>query len=98
MLHRDFETDTLARYLHISPQQVLKMAERGSVPGRKISGQWRFSEAEIHHWLEERIGAADIADLAHVQGLLDKAAEDREPATVRISDLLLSRVWFSETQ
>ena len=88
MLHRDFETDTLARYLHISPQQVLKMAERGSVPGRKISGQWRFSEAEIHHWLEERIGAADVADLVHVQGLLDKAAEHKEPATVQISELL----------
>src|SRR5262245_4554047 len=85
----DFEPESLASYLHISPQQVLKMAERGSVPGRKIGGQWRFSQAEIHHWLEERIGAADVADLAHVQGLLDKAAEFKEPATVRISELLL---------
>jgi len=88
MPQTDLEPDTRARYLHSSPQQVLKMAERGSVPGRKISGEWRFSQAEIHHWLEERIGAADIADLAHVQGLLDKAAEHKEPATVRISELL----------
>jgi nitrogen PTS system EIIA component len=88
MPHADFETETLAQYLHISPQQVLKMAERGSVPGRKIGGQWRFSRAEIHHWLEERIGAADDVDLVHVQALLDRAAEQREPATVRISDLL----------
>src|SRR5262245_15514368 len=88
MPHADFEPESLARYLHISPQQVLKMAERGSVPGRKIGGQWRFSQAEIHHWLEERIGAADVADLAHVQDLLDKAAEHKEPATVRISELL----------
>ncbi len=88
MPHEDFETESLARYLHVSPQQVLKMAERGNVPGRKIGGQWKFSRAEIHHWLEQRIGAADVADLAHVQGLLDRAAEHREPATVRISDLL----------
>ena len=88
MPHADFEAETLAQYLHISPQQVLKMAERGSVPGRKIGGQWRFSRAEIHHWLEERIGAADDVDLVHVQALLDRAAEQREPATVRISDLL----------
>src|SRR5262245_39170936 len=88
MPHADFEPESLARYLHISPQQVLKMAERGSVPGRKIGGQWRFSQAEIHHWLEERIGAAGEADLAHVQELLDKAAEQKEPATVRISELL----------
>ena len=88
MPHADFDPESLAAYLHVSPQQVLKMAERGSVPGRKIGGQWRFSQAEIHHWLEERIGAADNADLAHVQGLLDKAAEQKEPATVRISELL----------
>jgi PTS system nitrogen regulatory IIA component len=88
MANADFDPESLASYLHISPQQVLKLAERGSVPGRKIGGQWRFSHAEIHHWLEERIGAADDADLAHVQGLLDKAAEHREPAVVRISELL----------
>src|SRR6185369_5196735 len=66
-----------------------KLAERGNVPGRKIAGQWRFSKGEIHHWLEERIGAAGEADLHHVQNLLDKAAASYETTTVVISDLLL---------
>src|SRR4051812_45342813 len=85
----DFDTESLARYLHITPAQVQKLAERGSVPGRKIGGQWRFSQGEIHHWLEERIGAAGEADLQHVQGLLDQAAASDEPATVAIGELLL---------
>jgi len=85
----DFDVETLAKYLHITPAQVVKMAERASVPARKISGQWKFSRAEIHHWLESRIGAADNADLVRVQGLLDRAAAGRDPATVRISELLL---------
>ncbi len=85
----DFDVESLANYLHITPAQVAKMAERSSVPARKISGQWKFSRAEIHHWLEQQIGAADHADLARVQGLLDRAAEGRESATVRISELLL---------
>lgn len=85
---QDFDTDSLARYLHVSPAQVQKLAERGSVPGRKIAGQWRFSKGEIHHWLEERIGAADESDLQHVQGLLDKAATSHEVNTVAISELL----------
>jgi nitrogen PTS system EIIA component len=89
MSHTDFDTDSLARYLHVTPTQVQKLAERGSVPGRKIGGQWRFSKGEIHHWLEARIGAAGEADLEHVQGLLDRAAASYEAATVAISDLLL---------
>ena len=85
----DFDVESLADYLHITPAQVAKMAERASVPARKIGGQWKFSRAEIHHWLEQQIGAADVVDLARVQGLLDRAAEGRESATVRISELLL---------
>jgi len=89
MPSQDFDVDSLARYLHISPAQVAKLADRGGVPARKIGGEWRFSQAEIHHWLEERIGAAGEADLQHVQDLLDEAAEGSEPATVAISELLL---------
>src|SRR5437762_4388231 len=89
MPSQGFDVDSLARYLHISPAQVAKLADRGSVPGRKIGGDWRFSKAEIHHWLEERIGAAGEADLQHVQGLLDQAAVGTEAATVTISELLV---------
>ena len=49
----DLDVARLANYLHLSPDQVTKMAVRGRIPGRKVGGQWRFSEAEIHHWLEE---------------------------------------------
>jgi PTS system nitrogen regulatory IIA component len=89
MPSQDFDVDSLAHYLRISPGQVAKMAERSTVPARKIAGQWKFSKGEIHHWLEERIGTGDDIDLAHVQGLLDRAAAEREPAVVKISELLL---------
>jgi PTS system nitrogen regulatory IIA component len=89
MPHSDFDVPALARYLHVTPAQVTKMAERGSVPARRIGGQWRFARAEIHHWLEGRIGVADQADLAHVQQFLDREATAREPATVEIGQLLL---------
>ena len=54
----DLDVAKLAEYLHLTPDQVTRMAVRGKVPARKVVGQWRFSEAEIHHWLEERIGAS----------------------------------------
>lgn len=88
MPHRDFDVPALARYLHVTPEQVTRMAERGTLPGRKVAGQWRFSRAEIHHWLEERIGAAKEADLAQMQGMLDQAAGGAAAAAT-VGELLL---------
>ncbi len=87
MAPRDFDIDGLATYLHLTPPQVTRMATRGTLPGRRVGGQWRFSEAEIHHWLEDRIGASEDDDaLAHMEGLLEnKAAGDTE---IRIGELL----------
>ena len=70
----DMDVDALAEYLHLTPPQVAKMAVRGKLPGRKVGGQWRFSEPEIHLWLEQRIGASDLDQLDRVQQVLDRAA------------------------
>lgn len=70
----DLDVPRLAEYLHLTPDQVTKMAVRGRLPGRKVGGQWRFAEAEIHHWLEEQIGVSDLQELDKVQRVLDRAA------------------------
>ena len=73
----DLDIARLAEYLHVTPDQVMRMAERNRIPGRKVGGQWRFSQAEIHHWLEERIGASETEEeLSKVQRVLDRAAGD----------------------
>jgi PTS system nitrogen regulatory IIA component len=83
----DFDIESLAAYLHLSPQQVMRLADRAKLPGRKVAGQWRFSRAEIHHWLEDRIGLSDDDDLVDVEGVLRSSAavEDQE---IVIADLL----------
>jgi PTS system nitrogen regulatory IIA component len=87
MPSKDFDIESLAAYLHLTPAQVAKMAERGRLPGRKIGGQWRFSEAEIHHWLEQRIGLSDDEELERMENVLDRRA-GASRATVCIADLL----------
>jgi nitrogen PTS system EIIA component len=87
MARDDFDVDSLARYLHLLPAQVQRMAERGTMPGRRTGGEWRFSLAEIHHWLEDRIGAADEADLQTVEGVLNRAAQEAQ-SSVRIAEML----------
>lgn len=89
MAHEDFEIDSLAKFLHLMPNQVQKMVERGKLPGRKISGQWKFSQAEIHHWLEERIGVSDEEELAEVEDVLDRHGEAEAEASVSVCDLLM---------
>ena len=73
----DLELPQIAQYLHLTPHQVEKMADRGRLPGRKVGGQWRFNEAEIHHWLEDQIGASDDSvELARVQRVVDRMTDE----------------------
>jgi len=87
MAHEDFDVERLAAYLHMSQAAVLKLAERGKVPARRVSGEWRFSSAEIHHWLEDRIGLSDEEGLTVMEGALDRSAT-ADAEEVSISQLL----------
>jgi PTS system nitrogen regulatory IIA component len=88
MAQDDFDIDRLANYLHMMPDAVTKLAERGKLPGRRVGGEWRFSAAEIHHWLEDRIGLSDDEALAHVEGALDRASKDSDVEQVSVRRLL----------
>jgi PTS system nitrogen regulatory IIA component len=88
MAQEDFDIDRLAAYLHMMPAAVTKLAERGKLPGRRVGGAWRFSAAEIHHWLEERIGLSDEDALVQMEGTLDRASGFSSPEEISIADLL----------
>ena len=88
MSQDDFDIDSLATYLHLTPPQVGKLADRGKLPGRKVGGQWRFSQAEVHHWLEQRIGLSDGGELIQVEGVLRRAAGHGPTEDVSLAALL----------
>ena len=88
MAQDDFDIDRLAAYQHMMPAAVQKLAERGKLPGRRIGGDWRFSSAEIHHWLEDRIGLSDEGELVHMEGALDRASDESDVEQVSIANLL----------
>ncbi|MGI9519474.1 MAG: PTS sugar transporter subunit IIA [Pirellulaceae bacterium] len=85
MSEEDFDVNSLATYLHLTPAQVEKMASRDQLPGRRIGGQWRFSKNEIHHWFEERIGLSDENELEAVEKVLDS---DQRDASESLGNLL----------
>ena len=88
MARKDLDTDQLALYLHITPAQVNKMAVRGKIPGRKVNGEWRFSESEIHHWLEEQIGLSDAQELERMEKVLEKNIDVSVDDRAMLSDFL----------
>lgn len=85
MPSEDFNVDELAAYLHMMPEQVSRLAERGKLPARRVGGQWKFSGAEIHHWLEDRMGLSDDVELARMEGALERAKKN-EP--LELTELL----------
>ena len=88
MPYSDFDLETLAQYLHLTPQQVIKLAERGHLPGRKIGGEWKFAKPDIHQWFENRIGLSDEEELVLVESVLQQSAPLENEREIRISELL----------
>ncbi|GHT17322.1 PTS fructose transporter subunit IIA [Planctomycetales bacterium] len=60
----------LARYIHLPEQAVRKLADRGTIPSRRVNNELFFSKDEVHRWLEQRIGISDDAELAQVEAAL----------------------------
>jgi nitrogen PTS system EIIA component len=88
MPYTDFDVEMLARYLHLDPQQVIKLAERDKLPGRKIGGEWRFSRPDIHQWFENRIGLSEEEGLVEVENVLQRSAPPENEKPISISELL----------
>jgi len=88
MTKEDFDEVSLAAYLHLTPDQVRKMADRDRLPGRRVGGKWRFSRPEIHQWFEQRIGLSDEQELSEVEKVLNRHQKTKSQDAFRIRDLL----------
>ena len=44
----------VAEYLRLNRFTVYRLAERGDLPGFKVTDQWRFKVREVEQWLERR--------------------------------------------
>jgi PTS system nitrogen regulatory IIA component len=61
------DLEQLASYLQRDVREVTKLASRGYLPGRKVSGEWRFAQAEINHWIETQMHAYTEAELTALE-------------------------------
>lgn len=67
--------DGVAAYLRLPQDLIIKEAERGVLPGRRIGDTWRFLKSAIDGWLRTQDGRAVLLQQA---GAL--AADESLPA------------------
>lgn len=58
----------LAAYLKRDSREVSRLVDRGQLPAHKVAGQWRFSRAEVSHWLEGQLAGYDDRQLTDLEG------------------------------
>lgn len=52
---RDFyDVASLAKAFNVSEEIILKLADSGELPARKVSGKYLFSSLALHEWLGAR--------------------------------------------
>ncbi len=44
-----------ARWLGVSTRTVYRLVQQGGLPGFRVGGQWRFSQALLEGWVADRV-------------------------------------------
>ncbi len=78
--------DQLAVYLQRDVREVSKLANRGHLPGQKVSGNWRFARAEIDHWIETQLPEFSDRELSALESRGTPAVEQEPLVTSLLSE------------
>jgi excisionase family DNA binding protein len=44
----------VASYLNVDEKTIYRLVSKGSIPGFKVSGSWRFQLQDIQGWIDEQ--------------------------------------------
>ncbi|MEW6251212.1 MAG: helix-turn-helix domain-containing protein, partial [Planctomycetota bacterium] len=55
MPYRNMSLDELARHIGADARVVRRWAERGTLPGQMVRGEWRFNRAQLLDWLQREM-------------------------------------------
>ena len=67
MPHESMNIDELAKYLKQDARDVQKLASKGTIPGKKVGGEWRFHRNEINYWIESNLHSHENETLIHFE-------------------------------
>jgi len=67
MAHEQMNERQAAAYLNISAPELAKLASRGQIPCRRVTGKFVFSKADLDHWVESRMSGLNGRRLAEIE-------------------------------
>ncbi len=62
-----WEIVDVAKFLHVHPNMVYKMAKNRKLPCTRIGNRWKFLRNHIVRWLESRVSCSSNPALPRVQ-------------------------------
>lgn len=83
MPYHNMTLDELARHIGMDAREVKRLADKGTLPGQLIAGQWRFNHAALLDWLQREMHTLGDEDLRN----LERATTD-EPDQTLLSSLI----------
>ena len=76
-MQRSYTLDELAKFLRRQPKQLQKLAENGTLKGRKVQGEWVFALPDVVLWMETEIVEPESQN-AEFEKTLATGADDEE--------------------
>lgn len=77
MPYRNMSLDELARHIGMDAREVQRLAERGTLPGQRVGGQWRFNQAQFLDWVQREIHFLGEEHIRNLERATAPAGEDR---------------------
>ena len=77
MPFQNLTLEEFAKHIGLDTREVLKLADRGKLPGQRIGGKWRFNRAQVTEWLQQEMLTENIdeARLRAIEKAMSEAAE-----------------------
>lgn len=88
MPFRNMSLDDFARHVGMEVAEVVRLADRGRLPGHKIGGQWRFNRAKVTEWLQQEIHTFDQDRLAALERAMGGPQASAADDTMIVTDLI----------
>jgi PTS system nitrogen regulatory IIA component len=76
MPFQNITLEELGRQIGMDVREVRRLADRGSLPGHQVGGQWRFNRAQLLDWLQREMHGLGPTHLRNLERAMSEGNAD----------------------